>query len=92
MEYMRSDHDQERISKLYNQFGTGVFTAPEVEEKCFPDFTSGVIKKWGNAGVLVKVGETLRVQTRSKNRNRIGIWKLTKSAIRNCQRWSESNK
>lgn len=90
MKYMRSEHDRERLIKLYKEFGDGVFTAPDVKEKCFSDFTSGVIQKWGASGVLERVGKMARVQVNNENKKlvgAIGIWKLTKSTIRDCQKW-----
>ena len=77
LRYLRSQHDRERILKVYTDYGSEVFTLQHILLESLPDMTSGEIERWSSAGIIKCVGRTPQTKTSGS----VKIWKLDGSVI-----------
>ena len=77
LRYLRSEHDRERILKVYTDYGNEVFTLRHILLESLPDMTSGEIERWSSAGIIKCVGRTAQ----TKNAGSVKIWKLDGNVI-----------
>jgi len=78
MRYLRTDYDRERLLKVFETFGRGVFTIRNLKSDVLPDTTSGEITRWDSNRVIECVGRT----PQTKKESSVKIWKLSDTVAR----------